>query len=77
MCAEMNTASLRAMLLFLLCIWSVGLGFRFVAEYFYFSHDNYVFGMFDALFDWSVLFVLGLVNLIIILYDNYRRRKAS
>ena len=48
----------------LLSCWSIGLGLRLI--------QYPIFNEFDRIFDFSILFILGLINAIITIYDIYK-----
>lgn len=65
----MNKKSL--VLRILLISWATGLGSRFVFE-FLTGNNVYMPNMFDLIFDWSGLAVLGFLNFILLIYEYYQ-----
>jgi Na+/H+-dicarboxylate symporter len=46
--------------------WMMGIGFRFIMMK---ETDTYGFSWFDKFFDWGVLFVLGLILFLFVVWD--------
>jgi hypothetical protein len=62
---------IKMLLLLLLVGWSVGLSLRFLVEYFINGHNLYNIVLFDMLFDWLGMFLLGIANLGVFLHEFY------
>lgn len=59
----------------LLCGWAIGIGFRFVFEYT--RNSTYKLILFDTLFDWSGLMILGVINTLILTREYYEHRQEK
>lgn len=58
--------------LFSLCsAWMVGIGLRFIIDGFI-NHGTYMVNLSDVIFDWGILFILGIGLFIFLLFDMYK-----
>lgn len=69
-----NLGKLRYLLL-LVSAWCMGIGLRFIMMNV--GSEIYVNGWFDKIFDWGILFTLGLIVFIISIYDYLTERKPT
>lgn len=61
----------------LLISWATGLGSRFIFEFLIENKNIYTPNLFDLVFDWSGLIILGILNLILLIYEYYAMPKVN
>jgi len=75
---------LKTLFTLLLCAWSIGISLRIMTEYICNQFVLFMVNRYDFVFDWSLLFIFGIITLILTLFeknikntDNYRNQKVT
>lgn len=74
MTEKIQLGKLRYLLL-IVSAWCMGIGLRFIMMKI--GKEVYINGLFDKIFDWGVLFSLGVIVFTICIYDYIKQKKPS
>ena len=56
----------------LLGIWATGIGLKFIIGYI--QGNIYEYRFFDIVFDWGILFILGIINILAVIINYYMEK---
>ena len=68
---------MKKIVVYLLAVWSIGLGLRFLHGSLTYDYLTIYPNMFDILFDWCVLIGLGLFVLLEVFYEKFKKKPRT